>query len=307
MRIVRQTVVRLLWKVIDKVADQLAAKASLPAGVTVVADLPYIEDGLRYHRLDVYYPHSEGQVPVILYIHGGAFIAGDKLHARHYCTQLASEGYAVFNINYRLAPHATNPAQIEDVLSALLWVRENCHSYCGDASRLFLAGESAGAYLAGLAACICSNASLSGRLHSARLTAAVEVQGVLLFSGLYDLETASRRKFPTIRSCIEMLLGTDSNAHEQYKRSYSVLHNFNGQYPPAFISSGEVDGLHPESAALAAVLTKNGVPHKTLFFAKEERKAIHSYQQHLHLEPAKLCMQQVLAFLREIAGKGAVR
>jgi acetyl esterase len=116
--------------------------------VEVLHDVPYLDDGLSEHRLDVYRPtRRAGPFPTVLYIHGGAFRFLSK--DTHWIMGLAfaRRGYQVFNINYRLAPRHPYPAAVEDSCSALKWLAKHGRAWDADLDRLVLAGESAGANL----------------------------------------------------------------------------------------------------------------------------------------------------------------
>ncbi len=100
-------------------------------------------------RLDIFSPkYNQGAAPVVLFVHGGAFVRGDKtVSAGMYDNVLlwfARHGYLGINIEYRLAPEAPYPGGAEDIAAAIDWVHANCAEYGGDAGRLFLIGHSAG-------------------------------------------------------------------------------------------------------------------------------------------------------------------
>ena len=77
-------------------------------GVKVLRDLQYVEDGHERHRLDLYLPEkAEGRLPVVVWIHGGAWMAGSKEGCP--AAPFASQGCAVASINYRLSQHAVFP------------------------------------------------------------------------------------------------------------------------------------------------------------------------------------------------------
>jgi acetyl esterase/lipase len=103
-------------------------------------------------RLDVYTDGSNTDMrPVLMYIHGGAWIIGDKreqgLPMMHH---LARNGWVCFTVNYRLSPIARWPDQLVDVKGALAWIREHAAEYGGDPSFIAVAGGSAGGHLATL-------------------------------------------------------------------------------------------------------------------------------------------------------------
>lgn len=104
-------------------------------------------------KLDIYLPENgDGPFPIIMHIHGGAFMFGDKadIQLRPMLNGLA-RGYAIVSINYRLSGEALFPAQIYDVKTAIRWVKANAASYQFDASRIALWGGSAGGHLSALA------------------------------------------------------------------------------------------------------------------------------------------------------------
>ncbi len=118
-------------------------------GVEVIANVPYKPGGGSAHQLDVYRPtRREGPLPVVVYVHGGAFRSLSK--DTHWVMALAwaREGYVVFNVNYRLAPKHRYPAACEDLAHAWAWIAQNASRYGGDLSRLVVSGESAGGNLA---------------------------------------------------------------------------------------------------------------------------------------------------------------
>lgn len=87
------------------------------AGVEQITDVAYLDDGLKEHMLDVYYPEgASAKLPVIIDIHGGGWMAGSKEINKNYCLAIAKRGYCVFNLNYRLAGEYRFHEQIEDIL-----------------------------------------------------------------------------------------------------------------------------------------------------------------------------------------------
>jgi acetyl esterase/lipase len=108
-------------------------------------------------KLDVYQPLVRPAVgdkyPIVIVIHGGSWRSGDKQdwfvpHNRY----IAGQGYVVFSIEYRLSDEALWPAQLEDVQTAIQWVKDHADQYGADASRIALMGRSAGGHLALMAA-----------------------------------------------------------------------------------------------------------------------------------------------------------
>jgi acetyl esterase/lipase len=127
---------------------------SLPACKTQI-DVVYHQVGQTQLMLDVYEPAAplSNSRPAVIVVHGGSWRNGHKSDFPLWNRWLASAGYVVFDVNYRLANDSTHfPAQLHDVEAAIDWVRQNAAHYGVDRSRLALLGRSAGGQLALLAA-----------------------------------------------------------------------------------------------------------------------------------------------------------
>jgi acetyl esterase/lipase len=111
-------------------------------------DIAYGEHPLQ--RLDVHrtVEPTGTPAPVLVFVHGGAFVRGDKGDGEIFDNVLnyfSRHGYVGVNVNYRLAPDHQWPAGAEDLASVLEWIRDNASRYGADATRIFLMGHSAGA------------------------------------------------------------------------------------------------------------------------------------------------------------------
>lgn len=117
--------------------------------VTILRDLPYVPAGHERQKLDLYLPTpTNGPLPVIIWIHGGAWRAGSKEQCR--AARFSQRGYAVASLNYRLSQHAVFPAQIEDCQAAVRWLRANAAKCRLDPERFGAWGSSAGGHLVAL-------------------------------------------------------------------------------------------------------------------------------------------------------------
>lgn len=122
---------------------------SMPAGVTIEHNVPYMADGIEAHRMDIYRPDgSENTVlPVIINIHGGGLIIGNKEFNRFFCAKLCALGYLVFSIEYRLIPDCMVFDQFSDVCNAFNYIQAHLCEYNGDADHIYGVADSGGAYL----------------------------------------------------------------------------------------------------------------------------------------------------------------
>jgi acetyl esterase/lipase len=153
-------------------APAAATQSLLPAGrgpgggETAIKATPTAKD-VAYastsaaQKLDIYLPAGNGPVPVVVVIHGGGFMVGDKANPA-LGDELLNAGYAVASVNYRLAAEATYPAQIQDVKAAVRFLRANAAKYNLDPQRFAAFGQSAGANLAATLGTSCGVAALEG-------------------------------------------------------------------------------------------------------------------------------------------------
>jgi triacylglycerol lipase len=160
------------------------------AGIKVARDLRY--GPADRNRLDVFEPAAAARLPVLVFVHGGGFVMGDKTapNSPFYDNVgfwAARNGMVGVNITYRLAPQHTWPAGSDDVSLAVKWVRENIAAHGGDMNRVYVMGQSAGAvHVAGYVAREFGNPG--GRAPATGWRPA----GALLISGLYDTDTMHR-------------------------------------------------------------------------------------------------------------------
>ena len=142
-------IMQLSWKFTCASDQKRHAKQTPPDNVCEITDIAYIDDGNKYHLLDVYYPQgTTDKLPVIIDVHGGGWMYGYKEINKYFCLKLAQKGFLVASINYRLAGEVFFDDQIRDIFAALTWLGKNLKDYPADMNNIFLAGDSAGGGLA---------------------------------------------------------------------------------------------------------------------------------------------------------------
>lgn len=141
--------VALLGAVLLLVPDWVIAQTVSALDVDYNGAIEYADDK---DRLDVFMPLGAQNAPVLVYFHGGALMFGDKSLGQIVAERLMPLGVGVVSANYRLSPAVQHPAHVQDAAAATAWVISNIARYGGDPSRVFVAGHSAGAYLAALLA-----------------------------------------------------------------------------------------------------------------------------------------------------------
>ncbi|MNR91368.1 Carboxylesterase NlhH [compost metagenome] len=141
-----------------------AAAPRYPARLTEVRDLQILGPDRGQLRLRSYRPEGEGAWPVTLFYHGGGFVMGDLDSQDMICRALAEAARTIIlSVDYRLAPEHPYPAAADDAFAALRWASKNAGLLGGDPSRLAVAGDSAGAELAAVAALRAKRAGIALR------------------------------------------------------------------------------------------------------------------------------------------------
>ncbi|WP_445383011.1 alpha/beta hydrolase [Robiginitalea sp. IMCC43444] len=160
------------------------------AQVIVNEDIDYLPESEYSDNkdfLDIYMPEGNKNVPVIVYLHGGALLMGDKSWGKDIGNKVAESGIGLVSVNYRLSPGFQHPAHLQDAAAATAWVINNIERYGGDPKKIYVAGHSAGAYLAALL-------SIDFSVLQDHNIAPAKIKGAVLISPfLYVEETAKVR------------------------------------------------------------------------------------------------------------------
>jgi acetyl esterase/lipase len=153
-------------------------------------DIPYASQSPT-QKLDIYLPpEGSGPFPTIIFVHGGAFILGDKRDAQILQALTGiNRGYAVASVEYRLAGEAKYPAGLFDVKAAIRFLRANAARYMLDGSRFALYGDSAGGHYIVMAAATQNNPAFED-LSMGSASCSSAVQAVASRFGVYDYDPA---------------------------------------------------------------------------------------------------------------------
>jgi acetyl esterase/lipase len=208
-------------------------------------------------QLNVYEPKREGLFPVIVFIHGGAWVIGHKDRSvdEKTCKLLANFGYVVYNINYRLLLTEVNaiPDMLSDIRSAIKFAKENAPAFNGDPERIFVFGRSAGAHLA-----LLSTFTKDGPYFEPDLgmhpKKDLSVKGVIVFYPPTDLKKLYT-SFHSIadRTAMEKIIGGKPEDNVETYQLFSPINYITEEnasnIPPVFIAQGMNDRMvHPDQS-----------------------------------------------------------
>ncbi len=128
----------------------LVACAADAGAQEVTRNLPYVAAGHERHVLDVHAPAGAKNLPVVFWIHGGGWQAGDKTDVAEKPRAFANAGFVFVSMNHRLLPQVEMGDIIRDVAKAMRWTHDNIAKYGGDPTRVLVMGHSSGGQLAAI-------------------------------------------------------------------------------------------------------------------------------------------------------------
>ena len=213
-------------------------------------DIPYSRPGGLDLLMDADIPEGKGPFPAVIIVHGGGWEAGDKItYVSPVFEPLAQAGFAWLSIDYRLTPYVHVPEQLEDVRSAVRFVRRHADWLQVDPNRIALLGESASGHLvAQVASMPCPGC---------------EVQAVVSFYGVYNFERW--RNDPEFSAMLGRLFADPSPS---VLREYSPLFHASAGLPPMLIIQGTADELYAGTKEYLARLDEVHARHDVIVLDK---------------------------------------
>ena len=277
--------------------------------IDVSKDIAY--GASKYELLDLYLPKDKGgPCPLIIWIHGGAFVGGDKKDATYLAHALAFNGYAVAVINYSRAPEAPYPTPVLQTGGAYTFLTQGDYSDKEriDTQKVFFAGDSAGAHIAAQFLILQTNLpyreaflETNGSESLPEVIPEETLKGALLYCGPFSVQRFSGVSHPLLKFLVwqtgwayfgDRNLSTSSVADE-----IDLIQHVTGDFPAVFITDGNSMSFLDHARDLSAKLSGQGVYVKELFFDDEGESVPHEYQFELQSEAGQVSLEQALEFL----------
>lgn len=243
-----------------------------PRGTITYSNVPYANDTLKRHLLDIYLPeNAKNNTPLVVWIHGGAWMLNDKYadmgYMKNTVRSFIDSGYALASIDYRYSTTAPFPAQIQDCNQALEFLYQHAAQYKFDKNRIALIGFSAGGHLASLLAL--SNNNDVKEFYSNGIKPRFKINCVLDFYGASDfimLASNPDTSVNNMRNPVSILLGAMAVDRPDLAKRASPVTYVDKDDPPFLIVQGEKDELCPntQSKILSSWLTIAGVKNQLI-------------------------------------------
>ncbi|WP_010289770.1 alpha/beta hydrolase [Kurthia massiliensis] len=262
------------------------------------------------NEFDIYYPHDlkKGeQVPVIFWLHGGGYLAGDKSLLNEYAhTLIEQEKIALISINYEFAPELRYPGQLEQLNEAYHYIEQHAEKYPYlDMKRLVFGGDSAGAQIAGQYMLVQTNPQYASEMDMKASIPRDDVKAFISYCGPVDLIQMTNLKWHDwIMKFFASTVGRDLTGQHRWKESEavqmaSIARHVTSDFPPSYVTDGNAFTFPEQGQALVKALKEKDVPVQSRFFDDTDEKIWHEYQFSLNTEAAQRSMAETIAFLKK--------
>ena len=233
--------------------------------IEIIRDQVFFEEDDLQLKLDIYRPRSSKKKhPVLLQIHGGAWISGSKRQAAFLMTHMAAQGWVCFSVGYRFSPDIKFPQHLIDIKRALKWIRNHAKEFGVDSDFIVSTGGSAGGHLAALMALTPNQPEFQPGFEQDD----TRIQGCIPVYGVFDFSTPFSKKtpYPAKAKVLKMVCGgtpeTELECYQQITPANWVSKNT----PPFLLLQGETDALIPvqETQAFWHALQSKNRRHSAL-------------------------------------------
>lgn len=311
----------LIFDVDNWAKDVLVNNLNYPS-VKEVNDVVYCDENPDVMKADLLWNPDSAKYekyPVILNIHGGGWIIGDKKNSRGMCLQFADSGVFVVNMNYGMPKkahpffdyhdpavcHSNDylwPYPVKCAFAALQWIKDNAEKYNLDLTKVFVSGDSAGSNIAAVTSTASANPAYAEKMGVGECP--VKLAGSLLFCGFYDVDVfwgLPMNKIPIARSMMRDLFDKKDPTTDPLYKTVNPIPYFNTDMGKTLIVSGKNDPMtHGQSDMVEAKLKEIGANVDR--FNSKGLLSIHDYQILSFTPGSHNAMQYVAAWLNTAIG-----
>lgn len=272
MGFVENAIIALTKKKLSKALDLNNVVEISSEGLKEFRDISYKNRSEKELKMDIFQPvvDKPTDLPVIINIHGGGLIDGNKNLSVGFCCQLAKRGYLVFSLEYRLIPAVRVYEQFDDVCAGMDCIGSKLVDFDVDFTRIYLVAESAGAYLATYVAAMKKSKALQEAIGYEPTRMVFNAMG--LISGMFY----TTRKDSLGRFLSRSIYGKDQRSLEMAKYTNPEHPEIIYNIPPCFLVTSKADMLERYTLDFAGELGNKGVEH-FLRHMGSDSKLIHAF------------------------------
>jgi len=266
------------WKAIGRADTKRISTQPALQNTNYESSIPYIESINPLHQLNLYYPYGydmnkNGLLPVIIDIHGGGLMYGDKETNFRYCQYLACEGFCVMGMSYRLLPYTDLQGMVSDIYNSIHWLEKHGPKRGFDLSKILLTGDSAGGHLASLVMCIQKSKELQDIYKVEPFKS--NISAVAISNGVCEMHEyfsyLGRLTKLVDKEIVSMILGKSKK-----KAAWKDFMNFSQvmaktvSLPPVLVIGAENDPFFRQTEWLMENLEKHGSEFESIIWTKQD-------------------------------------
>ena len=268
------------------------------AGLSTPEDVKRYDDILygrnrKWQVLDVYRPKgAEGKLPVIVSVHGGGWVYGNKEVYQFYCMSLAQRGFAVVNFTYRLAPEHRYPAQLEDTDAVIHWIFDHKEDYGFDVNNIFAVGDSAGGHLLSVYTAMLNDRSYAD-YYGLDIKKDFMFKAIALNCGVYKQDKPEKKG---LGSLMFDLLPKDFT-----DKDFEMLNSFDKikeGWPPVFVMSSNGDFLRAQVDVIVPELEKHDIEYVVKIYGTDDNVLGHVFHCNVKTKDAAICNDEECDFFK---------
>ena len=279
--------------------------------VSTISDIRYGD--ITSETFDLHLPaNKNGKCPLIVWAHGGAYVAGDKGYIAFFARILAHYGYAVASLDYTLAPEAHYPNQIVQIGQAYEFLIHGNYpdKIYVDTNRIFFAGDSAGAQMVAQFALLQTNLVYRNTFINAHPSVLLppviptsNLRGLLLYCGPFSLKEVQASPKRLLQFLFWQMawgyFGKRRLSNLPALDEVDIISHLTATFPPSFIADGNTLTFTKHGKDLSLALRRLGVPTTEMIFDDPAKKVYHEFQLDLATPEARQALITALAFLKK--------
>ncbi|WP_423363264.1 alpha/beta hydrolase [Mycoplasma sp. P36-A1] len=274
--------------------------------VKVIEDVGYVSIH-KFNLLDLYLPkNTQKKQPILLFIHGGCYIFGDKSESKYLATTFAAKGYNAVSMNYQIAPEGQYPAPLEQINEVILQLKklEEIHPTL-DTNNIVLVGDSAGAQLVAQYSALATNKKYQEFLNIKTIISEKELKGAMMLCGIFDFDSLFEQITSYEKVYFKVIGWAYTKNRNWYKSDFpsqvSIYNQISNKFPPSFLTDGNTRTYQKQTTKMIYNLNKNHVPNESLIFSEGMGTVYHNYFFVQFIPESRICINRMFQFLETYA------
>lgn len=267
---------------------------AVPDSIEMLQDIPYICNGDERNNIDIFRQRNcKSTLPVIINIHGGGLLMGNKAQNKGFNIWLCEQGFLVYSVEYNLVPDVTVQEQLCEINSAMFFIKNRIEYDGGDIDKVCVVGDSAGAFLAVYCTAIQNSEKLSDAFNI--MPAKLDIKAIGLQSGMFYTT-----KFDEIGLFLPKTLYGKEYKSESFAKYLNPEHKeIISNLPPTYLMTSESDNLKRYTLWFKNALSKNNIEYEFECYPENENMSHAFGALYPERKESIIANKEMVRFLKE--------